>query len=84
MQSVLLNLLANAIWVVLGVVIARAVFLLRIVRPTRNIWQIKDAKQLVIVLPTSATTHTGEYVRVRDMKVRVKPAGFPNSPQTDR
>jgi hypothetical protein len=63
MSSVLINLLSSAIWLVLGVLAARAVYRVRIVKPARNLWQIGDIKELIIVAAHGTTTHTGEYAR---------------------
>src|SRR6266700_2589966 len=63
MSGILVNLISSAIWLILGVLTARAVYRLRVVRPARNLWQIADIKGLIIVASHATTTHTGEYAR---------------------
>jgi len=63
MSSVLINLLSSAIWLVLGLLTAKAIYRVRIVRPARNLWQITNIKELIIVAAHGVTTNTGEYAR---------------------
>ncbi|MBE3559555.1 MAG: hypothetical protein IMW89_10050 [Ktedonobacteraceae bacterium] len=62
-HDVLLNLLANAIWLPIGALLAYLLFLIRVRLPHRRLWRLKDPSRLVVCSATSTMTNTGVYQR---------------------
>ena len=63
MQDLLINLVANFIWVLIG---SGAIYAYRLffqVLPTKRLWQLHDPNNLMICISTSALVDTGEYYR---------------------
>lgn len=57
------NILANAIWAVLGAVLFAIISLLTSRLPTKRLWRFRDVTKLVIVMASSTVTDTGKYLR---------------------
>ncbi len=62
-HSVLVNILSNAVWVPVGVVLAYVGFWIQVRFPNRKLWQLKDPSHLVVCAANSTTTNTGTYQR---------------------
>ncbi len=63
LRSILDNLLSNAIWLPIGVLLAYLGFWIQVRFPNRTLWQLKDPSHLVVCAANSTTTNTGAYHR---------------------
>ncbi len=62
-NSIIVSLLANLVWAVLGALVLYVSKLVFRVYPARNLWQLNDPKTLTLCAATSTETDTGEYLR---------------------
>jgi hypothetical protein len=63
MYDLFINLLAQIIWAVLGVVGAVIYYIVLRILPKRRLWRLKNPKETIICISASTTTFTGEYYR---------------------
>jgi hypothetical protein len=63
LHAVLINLLANLVWLPIGALLALIGFWLKVRLPNRKLWQVNDPSRLVVCVATSTSTNTGVYRR---------------------
>ncbi len=75
MNDLIINLLANLIWAILGAFLVKVISIYRVIRPLRNSWQISNIKELIIIT-SSTSTDTGEYMRLSTGVGQVRALAF--------
>jgi len=62
-HSVLINLLSNAVWVPVGMLIAWLAYFIGVRLPHRRLWRLADPSKLTVCASNSTNTNTGVYSR---------------------
>ena len=76
MSDIVINLLANLVWMLIGIATLKTITFFHKTLPLRKLWLLNKPEDVVICVPCSTETQTGQYVRPATGIGQVKAIAF--------
>lgn len=76
MRDIVINLLANLVWMLIGIGVLKTVTFFHRTLPLRKLWSLSKPENVVICVPCSTETQTSQYIRPATGIGQVKAIAF--------